>query len=90
MLQAAEGGMAIMDNVLVRMRELAEQASTGRNHGRGALPSGQRGLPHRAFTRDMGGLRAVGGIGAGQNVVQVVQAQKQRGFSNPRCFDSYK
>jgi len=29
MLQSAEGGMGIIDNVLVRMRELAEQASTG-------------------------------------------------------------
>jgi len=29
MLQSAEGGMGIIDNILVRMRELAEQASTG-------------------------------------------------------------
>jgi flagellin len=29
MLQSAEGGMAIIDNILVRMRELGEQASTG-------------------------------------------------------------
>ncbi|MFA6132715.1 MAG: flagellin [Phycisphaerae bacterium] len=29
MLQSAEGGLAIIDNILVRMRELAEQAATG-------------------------------------------------------------
>lgn len=29
MLQAAEGGLGIVDNILVRMRELAEQAATG-------------------------------------------------------------
>jgi len=29
MLQSAEGGMAIIDNILVRMRELGEQAATG-------------------------------------------------------------
>jgi len=29
MLQAAEGGLGVMDDILVRMRELAEQASTG-------------------------------------------------------------
>jgi len=29
MLQSAEGGLGVMDDILVRMRELAEQASTG-------------------------------------------------------------
>ena len=29
MLQSAEGGLAIIDNILVRMRELGEQAATG-------------------------------------------------------------
>ena len=29
MLQTAEGAMAVMDNILVRMKELAEQAATG-------------------------------------------------------------
>ena len=29
MLQSAEGGMAVIDNILVRMRELGEQAATG-------------------------------------------------------------
>ena len=43
MLQSAEGGLGVMDDVLVRMRELAEQASTG------SYSSDQRAIMQQEF-----------------------------------------
>ena len=45
MLQSAEGGMAVMDNLLVRMRELAEQAATG------SYSAAQKTLMQNEFTQ---------------------------------------
>jgi len=43
MLQSAEGGLGVMDDVLIRMRELAEQASTG------SYSSDQRAIMQQEF-----------------------------------------
>ena len=43
MLQSAEGGLGVMDDVLIRMRELAEQASTG------SYSSDQRSIMQQEF-----------------------------------------
>jgi flagellin len=45
MLQSAEGGLAIVDNILVRMRELAEQAATG------SYSAAQKTLMNNEFTQ---------------------------------------
>ena len=45
MLQSAEGGMAVIDNILVRMRELAEQAATG------SYSAAQKTLMQNEFTQ---------------------------------------
>ncbi len=45
MLQTAEGAMAVMDNILVRMKELAEQASTG------SYSDEQRGIMSSEYTQ---------------------------------------
>jgi len=45
MLQSAEGGMAVIDNILVRMRELGEQAATG------SYSAAQKTLMQNEFTQ---------------------------------------
>ena len=45
MLQSAEGGMAIINNILVRMRELGEQAATG------SYSSAQKTIMNNEFTQ---------------------------------------
>lgn len=45
MLQSAEGGMAVIDNILVRMRELGEQAATG------SYSAAQKVLMQNEFTQ---------------------------------------
>ncbi len=45
MLQSAEGGMAVIDNILVRMRELGEQAATG------SYSSAQKTIMNNEFTQ---------------------------------------
>ncbi len=45
MLQSAEGGMAIIDNILVRMRELGEQAATG------SYSAAQKTMMNNEFTQ---------------------------------------
>ncbi len=45
MLQSAEGGLAVIDNILVRMRELGEQAATG------SYSAAQKTLMQSEFTQ---------------------------------------
>jgi flagellin len=45
MLQSAEGGMAVIDNILVRMRELGEQAATG------SYSAAQKTIMNNEFTQ---------------------------------------
>lgn len=45
MLQSAEGGLAVIDNILVRMRELGEQAATG------SYSSDQKTMMQNEFTQ---------------------------------------